>query len=169
MQSLQERMEDATMLFSQARQYDPRLARLEGLEAQQRIQAWTAMLLTTNLRREELSEGLLRTYRAATTPLNPIASIISEARSFRSSRPYRAASQGVYDAPQLTTNGGDPRGGGRAILSLYQGVFDVMCPACGAGVGMVCHHDSGIECKVPHRVRVRAARGQAALPAGAGN
>lgn len=163
MQSLQERMEDAQILFSQARQYDPRLARLEGMEAQQRIQAWTAMLLTTNLRREELSEGLLRTYRAATSPHNPIASIISEARSFRSSRPYRAASQGVYDAPQLSAGEGS---GGRAILSLYQGVFDVMCPACGAGVGMVCHHDSGIECKVPHRVRVRAARGQAALPAG---
>ena len=166
MQSLQERMEDATLLFSQARQYDPRLARLEGMEAQQRIQAWTAMLLTTNLRREELSEGLLRTYRSATTPLNPIASIISEARSFRSSRPYQAASQGVYDAPQLTTSGGSSS---RAIMACYAGVLDAACPACGATPGTVCRHDSGVECRVPHRVRVRAARElTAALPAGAG-
>lgn len=166
MQSLQERMEDAQILFSQARQYDPRLARLEGMEAQQRIQAWTAMLLTTNLRREELSEGLLRTYRAATTPLNPIASIISEARSFRSSRPYRAASQGVYDAPQLTTASGSST---RAIMACYAGVLDAACPACGATPGAVCRHDSGLECRVPHRVRVHAARElTAALPAGAG-
>lgn len=166
MQSLQERMEDATILFSQARQYDPRLARLEGMEAQQRIQAWTAMLLTTNLCREELSEGLMRTYRAATTPLNPIASIISEARSFRSSRPYRAASQGVYDAPQLTTSGGSSSW---AILPLYQGAIDVACPACGAAPGEVCRHDSGVECRVPHRVRVHAARSDSAgLPVGAG-
>lgn len=154
MQTLQERIPDARAVYHAAEEFDPTLRSLDPTATGRRIEAWAWALIQSNLTRSELLEGVRRVYtQDRKSPMNPLAAIMAEAHRYRSSRPYRTAEDGTYSRRALP-----PTSASRAIPACYAGVWEVPCPACGAEAGAACHHDSGIECKVPHRVRVHAAR-----------
>ena len=135
------------MVLAATAEFDNRLRNLAPEEARNKVSAWAQALSRTNLSLEDLLEGVLRAYRDARRPDNPVGAIIQEAKA------HRLANPRARELPANVHIGGV----GYAIPAAYEidDVLHIQCE-CGAKPGEYCTHNGETK-KIPHETRLATA------------